>query len=203
MKKGTSWPGSVPGSARSWHAAMSQHVTCMCMVSWWALAHAVLMAGVQEIEAKLQAHVYRLMRSKRGGGGLTIVLRTSRANPRQLSPIKEHDRIGRCDFFFARSRCSLFEASFSHSSSTVQTGEALSAHTLHHRHHAVVLSIPSTTPPYLAGPGRQSRWCAVRVHLSEASPLAVLDRITRRRRLVRLHHPRSVERFRCAISSRV
>jgi hypothetical protein len=40
-----------------------------------------------------------------------------------------------------------------------------------------MLSIPSTTPPYLAGPGRQSRWCAVRVHLSEASPLAALDRI--------------------------
>jgi hypothetical protein len=29
------------------------------------------------------------------------------------------------------------------------------------------------------------------------------DRIARRRQLVRLHHPRSVERFRCAISSRV
>jgi hypothetical protein len=29
------------------------------------------------------------------------------------------------------------------------------------------------------------------------------DRIARRRRLVRLHHPCSVERFRCAISSRV
>jgi hypothetical protein len=29
------------------------------------------------------------------------------------------------------------------------------------------------------------------------------DRIARRRRLVQLHHPCSVERFRCAISSRV
>jgi hypothetical protein len=59
----------------------------------------------------------------------------------------------------------------------MQTGEALSAHTFHHRHHTVVLSIPSTIPPYLAGPGRRSRWCAVRVHLSEALPLAVLDQI--------------------------
>jgi hypothetical protein len=59
----------------------------------------------------------------------------------------------------------------------MQTGEALSAHTLHHRHHTIVLSISSTTPPYLAGPERQSHWCAVRVHLSKASPLAALDRI--------------------------
>jgi hypothetical protein len=66
---------------------------------------------------------------------------------------------------------------FSRSSSTTQTGEVLSVITLHHRHHAVVLSIPSTTPPYLAGPGRWSRWCAARVHLSEASPLAALDQI--------------------------
>jgi hypothetical protein len=78
---------------------------------------------------------------------------------------------------FARSRCPISEASFLRFSSTTQTGEALSAHTLHHRHHAIVLSIPSTTPPYLIGPGRRSRWCAVRVHLSEASPLAALDRI--------------------------
>jgi hypothetical protein len=66
-------------------------------------------------------------------------------------------------------------ARFLHSFSTTQTGEALSAHTLHHRHHTVVLSIPSTTPLYLAGPGRRSRWCDVRVHLLEASPLAALD----------------------------
>jgi hypothetical protein len=59
----------------------------------------------------------------------------------------------------------------------MQTWEALSAHTLHHRHHAVVLSIPSTTPPYLARRGRRSHWCAVRMHLSEASPLKALDRI--------------------------
>jgi hypothetical protein len=75
------------------------------------------------------------------------------------------------------SRCPVSEASFLRFSSTTQTGEALSAHTLHHRHHAIVLSIPSTTPPYLAGPGRRSHWCAVRVHLSEASSLAALDRI--------------------------
>jgi hypothetical protein len=79
--------------------------------------------------------------------------------------------------YFAQSRCPLSEASFLRSSSTTQTGEALSAQTLHHRHHAVVLSIPSTTPPYIVGPGRRSRWCAVYVHLSEASPLAALDRI--------------------------
>jgi hypothetical protein len=78
---------------------------------------------------------------------------------------------------FLRSRCPVSEAFFLRSSSTVQTGEALSAHTLHHRHHAIVLLIPSTTPPYLAGPGRRSRWCAVRVHLSKASPLATLDQI--------------------------
>jgi hypothetical protein len=75
------------------------------------------------------------------------------------------------------SRCPVSEAFFLCFSSTTQIGEALSAHTLHHRHHAVMLSIPSTTPPYLAGPGRRSRWCAIRVHLSKASPLATLDRI--------------------------
>jgi hypothetical protein len=71
-----------------------------------------------------------------------------------------------------KSCCPLSEASFLRSFFTTQTGEALSAKTFHHRHHAVVLSIPSTTPPCLAGPGRRSRWCAVRVQLSEAPPLA-------------------------------
>jgi hypothetical protein len=75
----------------------------------------------------------------------------------------------------------------------------------HHRHHTIVLPIPSTTPPYLAGPRRQIHYCAVRVHCSEAPPVVALgsDQIARRRRLVRLHHPRSIERFRCVISSRV
>jgi hypothetical protein len=47
-----------------------------------------------------------------------------------------------------------------------------------------VLLIPSTTPPYLAGPSRRSRCCAVRVHRSEALPVVALglDRIARRRR---------------------
>jgi hypothetical protein len=78
---------------------------------------------------------------------------------------------------FAQSRCPVSDAPFFCSSSTMQTGEALLAHTFHHRHHTVMMSVPSTTPPYLARPGRQSRWCAARVHLSEASPLAALDRI--------------------------
>jgi hypothetical protein len=73
---------------------------------------------------------------------------------------------------FVRSRCPPFCSLFFRSFSTTQTGEALSAYTLHHRHHAVVLSIPTTTPPYLAGPGRRSRWRAVHVQLSEAPPLA-------------------------------
>jgi hypothetical protein len=51
--------------------------------------------------------------------------------------------------------------------------------------------------------GRRRHRCVVRVHLSKASPLAALDRIARRRRLVRLHHPCSVKHFHCAISSRV
>jgi hypothetical protein len=78
---------------------------------------------------------------------------------------------------FLRSHCPVSEASFLRSSFTTQIGEALLARTLHHRHHAVVLSIPSTTPPYFAGPRRRSHWCTLRVYLLEASPLAALDRI--------------------------
>jgi hypothetical protein len=65
-----------------------------------------------------------------------------------------------------------------------RVGEALPANTLHHKHHAVVLLIPSTTPPHLAGPRRWSRHCAVRVQRSEAPPIVALgsDRIARRRR---------------------
>jgi hypothetical protein len=53
-----------------------------------------------------------------------------------------------------------------------------------HKHHAVVLLIPSTTPPHLAGPRRRSRRYAVRVHRSEAPPVVALgsDQIARRRR---------------------
>jgi hypothetical protein len=63
-------------------------------------------------------------------------------------------------------------------------GEALSADTLHHKHHAVVLLIPSTTPLHLAGPRRRSRRCVGCVQCSEAPPGVALgsDRITRRRR---------------------
>jgi hypothetical protein len=77
------------------------------------------------------------------------------------------------------------------------------AEILHHKHHTVMLLIQSISPPYLLDQGGRRRRCTIRVHLSEASPLAVLDRIARRRRLVRLHHPRSIEHFRRAISSRV
>jgi hypothetical protein len=51
------------------------------------------------------------------------------------------------------------------------------AETLHHKHHAVVLQIQSISTPYLLDQGRRRRRCAVRVHFSEASPLAALDRI--------------------------
>jgi hypothetical protein len=76
---------------------------------------------------------------------------------------------------------------------------------LHHKYHAVVLLIQSISPPYLLDQGGRRRRCVVCVHRSEAPPVVALgsDRIARRRRLVRLHHPCSVERFRCAISSRV
>jgi hypothetical protein len=64
-----------------------------------------------------------------------------------------------------------------------QLGEALQKF-LHHRHHTVVLPIPSTTSPYLAGPRRKIRCCAVHVQRSEASRVVALgsDRIARRRR---------------------
>jgi hypothetical protein len=79
------------------------------------------------------------------------------------------------------------------------------AEILHHKHHAIVLLIKSITPSYLMNQGGRRRRCAIRVHRSEAPPVVALgsDRIARRRWLVRLHHPCSVERFRCAISSRV
>jgi hypothetical protein len=48
---------------------------------------------------------------------------------------------------------------------------------LHHKHHAVVLLIQSISPPYLLDQGRRRHRCTVRVHLSEALPLAVLDQI--------------------------
>jgi hypothetical protein len=51
------------------------------------------------------------------------------------------------------------------------------AEILHHKHHAVVLLIKSISPPYLLDQGRRRHCCTVRVHLSEASPLAALDRI--------------------------
>jgi hypothetical protein len=80
-------------------------------------------------------------------------------------------------------------------------GEDLPAYTLHHKHHAVVLLIPSTTPPYLAGPRRRSRRCTVGVQRSEALPVVALgsDRIVRRRRIVWLYYPCSNEHFHCAI----
>jgi hypothetical protein len=48
---------------------------------------------------------------------------------------------------------------------------------LHHKHHTVVLLIQSISPSYLLDQGGRRRRYAVRVHLSEASPLAALDRI--------------------------
>jgi hypothetical protein len=51
------------------------------------------------------------------------------------------------------------------------------AETLHHKHHAAVLQIQSISPPYLLDQGRRGPRCTVRVHLSEAPPLAVLDQI--------------------------
>jgi hypothetical protein len=46
------------------------------------------------------------------------------------------------------------------------------AETIHHKHHAVVLQIQSISPPYLLDQERRRRHCIVRVHLSEAPPLA-------------------------------
>jgi hypothetical protein len=79
------------------------------------------------------------------------------------------------------------------------------AEILHHKHHTVMLLIQYISPPYLLDQGGRRHRCAVRVHRSEAPPVVALgsDRIARRRRLVRLHHPCSVEHFRCVISSRV
>jgi hypothetical protein len=51
------------------------------------------------------------------------------------------------------------------------------AEILHHKHHVVVLLIQSISPPYLLDQGGRIRRCAICVHLSEASPLAALDRI--------------------------
>jgi hypothetical protein len=51
------------------------------------------------------------------------------------------------------------------------------AEILHHKYHAVVLLIQSISPPYLLDQEGRRRQCAVCVHLSEASPLAALDRI--------------------------
>jgi hypothetical protein len=51
------------------------------------------------------------------------------------------------------------------------------AEILHHKHHVVVLLIQSISPPYLLDQGRRRHRCTVHVHLSEASPLAALDRI--------------------------
>jgi hypothetical protein len=129
-----------------------------------------------------QVHAMDLIHRIGGGGQTCFVLMRSLLHDLASSPSKNayinrsvRRRLGQT--YFVRSRCPVSEVSFLRSFSTTQTGEALSAHTLHHRYHTVVLSIPSTTPPYLAGPGRRSRWCAVRVHLSKASPLAALDQI--------------------------
>jgi hypothetical protein len=51
------------------------------------------------------------------------------------------------------------------------------AEILHHKHHAIVLLIQSISPPYLLAQEGRRRRCDVRVHISEASPLAALDRI--------------------------
>src|SRR3954469_24716663 len=51
------------------------------------------------------------------------------------------------------------------------------AEILHHIHHAVVLYIQSVSPPYLLDRGRRIRRGAARVHITEAPPLVVLDRI--------------------------
>jgi hypothetical protein len=51
------------------------------------------------------------------------------------------------------------------------------AEILHHKNHAIVLLIQSISPPYLLDQGRRRHRCTVRVQLSEASPLAALDRI--------------------------
>jgi hypothetical protein len=63
-------------------------------------------------------------------------------------------------------------------------GEALPADTLHHKHHAVMLLMTSTSPPHLAGPRMRSRRCAIHVHRLEAPPFVALgsDRIAWRRR---------------------
>jgi hypothetical protein len=51
------------------------------------------------------------------------------------------------------------------------------AEILYHKHHAVVLLIQSISPPYLLDQGRRRHRFTICVHLSEASPLAVLDQI--------------------------
>src|SRR3954465_4927795 len=51
------------------------------------------------------------------------------------------------------------------------------AETLHHLHRAVALLIQSISPPHLLDRGRRRLRGSARVHLSEASPLVVLDRI--------------------------
>jgi hypothetical protein len=51
------------------------------------------------------------------------------------------------------------------------------AEILHHKHHVVMLLIQSLSPPYLLDQGMRRHCCTVHVYLSEASPLAALDRI--------------------------
>jgi hypothetical protein len=88
----------------------------------------------------------------------------------------------------AREGCSGMRAAVGEVLSTdtlhlTRVGEVLSTDTLHHKHHAIVLLIPFTTPPHLAGPRRRIRRCVVRVQCSEAPVVALgLDRIARRRR---------------------
>jgi hypothetical protein len=114
---------------------------------WWA-DHA------QALDAKPHAHgneidlIDQFVMARLGLRALCTIHRFGLVSHRM--PIKGPVRRLLCQPNFARSRCSVFEAFFFRSSSTTQTGEALSANTLHHRHHAVMLPIPSTTPPYLA-----------------------------------------------------
>jgi hypothetical protein len=49
--------------------------------------------------------------------------------------------------------------------------------TLHHTHHAVMLLIPCTSPPYLLDQGQRIRCCVVGVHITEMLLVAVLDQI--------------------------
>jgi hypothetical protein len=48
-------------------------------------------------------------------------------------------------------------------------GEALSAKSLHHTHRAIVLRIPSTSPPYSLDRGRRRHHCVAHVHHSKVS----------------------------------